>query len=183
MHPQAASLIFELQPLLQGKHVRLRPLLTDDWDELYACAADPLIWEQHPQSNRHEKEIFRKFFAGALESGGALVVLDVNDGKIIGTSRYYNFTEEPARVIVGYTFLTRKYWGGEVNREMKHLMLTHAFCFVDEVRFEIGINNFRSRRAIEKLGARLLRKEDLDQNPHVVYGIHRADYSKRCSLI
>ena len=44
---------FELQPHLQGELVRLRPLLPDDFAELYAVAADPLIWEQHPMRDRY----------------------------------------------------------------------------------------------------------------------------------
>ncbi len=35
------------QPVLEGEHVRLRPLRPDDWEALFAVASDPLIWEQH----------------------------------------------------------------------------------------------------------------------------------------
>jgi RimJ/RimL family protein N-acetyltransferase len=58
-----------------------------------------------------------------------------------------------SEVAIGYTFLARKAWGSVHNREMKKLMLDHAFQFVDTVLFHIGENNFRSRKAIEKIGA------------------------------
>src|SRR6185503_12244290 len=50
-------------------------------------------------------------------------------------------------------FLARKYWGGKYNGEMKELMLRHAFTFVDRVIFLIGPENYRSQRAVEKIGA------------------------------
>jgi N-acetyltransferase len=43
----------ELQPHLIGELVELRPLTPDDWDELFAVASDPLIWEQHPARDRY----------------------------------------------------------------------------------------------------------------------------------
>ena len=39
------------------------------------------------------------------------------------------------------------------NGEMKRLMLTHAFRFVDRVLFRVGPKNIRSQRALEKIGA------------------------------
>lgn len=167
---------FELQPILSGSLIQLRPLSEENFAELYECASDPKIWEQHPQRNRYEKSIFQKFFDGALESRGAFVVVDLATGKIIGSSRYYNLNAQNRQVTVGYTFLKTEYWGGRFNREMKTLMLNHAFRFVDSVLFEIGTDNRRSRKAIEKIGARLLRTETLDNNPHVVYGINRQEF-------
>ena len=46
----------------------------------------------------------------------------------------------------------RSHWGGRYNGEMKQLMLRHAFQFVEHVVFLIGPNNYRSQRAIEKIG-------------------------------
>ncbi len=54
---------------------------------------------------------------------------------------------------IGWTFLARKYWGGLYNRELKDLMLAHAFRFVETVVFYVGENNIRSQKATEKIGA------------------------------
>jgi RimJ/RimL family protein N-acetyltransferase len=165
---------FDLQPVLTGKLIELRPLLQTDFEELYHCASDNLIWELHPQSNRHQKEIFHHFFEDALASHGAFAAFDKLTQEMIGTSRYYRFDNRKKQVMIGYTFLVRSRWGGKYNREMKNLMLDHAFQFVDRVLFEIGVGNFRSRRAIEKLGALLLPGEVLlDGKPHVVYAIDK----------
>jgi RimJ/RimL family protein N-acetyltransferase len=75
---------FELQPVLKGDLIELRPLREDDFDKLYAAASDPLIWEQHPASDRYKEDVFRDFFRGALESGGAFAVVDSETGRVIG---------------------------------------------------------------------------------------------------
>jgi RimJ/RimL family protein N-acetyltransferase len=144
---------FELQPTLTGELLELRPLCEDDFPELYAAASDPLIWEQHPESGRYREEVFRRFFREALESGGALVALDRNGGRVIGSSRFYGYDEELSEVEIGWTFLARSHWGGAYNGEMKRLMLGHAFRFVKSVVFLVGPHNLRSQRAVEKLGA------------------------------
>ena len=143
---------FELQPTLAGTLLELRPLRPDDFDQLFAVASDPLIWEQHPESDRHREDRFRVFFGGALESGGALAALDSEDGRMIGSSRYHGYDPDRNEIEIGWTFLARSHWGGRHNREMKRLMLEHAFRFVDTVMFMVGLTNFRSQRAVEKIG-------------------------------
>jgi len=143
---------FELQPTLTGELVELRPLKVEDWDELFALASDPLIWEQHPDSDRYKEDVFRVFFKEAMESGGAFVVLDKKTHEIIGSSRYFVYNPEQSEIEIGWTFLARRYWGGLYNREMKALMVTHAFRFVKRAFFLVGANNIRSQRAMEKIG-------------------------------
>lgn len=144
---------FDLQPTLMGKLVELRPLRQDDFDALYAVASDPLIWEQHPASDRYQEPVFRDFFTGALASGGAFLVLDAKTGQVIGSSRFHALDEEKGDVEIGWTFLARSCWGGAYNAEMKRLMLEHAFRFVRSVYFRVGRYNVRSQRALEKIGA------------------------------
>jgi len=144
---------FDLQPNLKGELIELRPLTPEDRDDLFAIASDPLIWEQHPESDRYKEDVFKVFFKDALESGGAFVVIDRKNKRIIGSTRFYGYEPEKSEIEIGWTFLARKYWGGRHNWEMKQLMLAHAFQFVDNVVFYVGENNMRSRRATEKIGA------------------------------
>ena len=144
---------FDLQPHLKGKLIELRPIATEDWNDLFAIASDPLIWEQHPENDRYTDEVFKVFFKDALESGGAFVVIDTNNKRIIGSTRFDGYDPEKSEVEIGWTFLARKYWGGRYNREMKQLMLAHAFQFVENVVFYVGENNIRSQKATEKIGA------------------------------
>jgi RimJ/RimL family protein N-acetyltransferase len=171
---------FERQPLLRGDLVELRPLLPADFDTLFAVAADPLIWEQHPSSDRYQEEPFKLFFREALESGGALVAIDRRDGRIIGSSRFHGYDAERSEVEIGWTFLARSHWGGRYNGEMKRLMLDHAFRFVDRVIFIVGVGNLRSQRAVEKIGAvRTSMKTDNLGREAFIYEIAAATYLSR----
>jgi N-acetyltransferase len=167
---------FELQPTLEGPTLLLRPLRADDFEALYAVASDPLIWEQHPRSDRWKRPVFEDFFAKALASGGAFAVVEKASGAIVGSTRYYDLSA--ASVAIGFTFLARRLWGGAANREMKELLLAHAFGFVPEAVFHVGENNRRSRRALEKIGARLAgtredRKPDGSPETTAIYAIRR----------
>ena len=74
---------------------------------------------------------------------------------MIGSSRYYDWNPHRAEVVIGYTYLARDLWGGAVNREVKRLMLQHAYRYARKVWFHVGKDNLRSRRAMEKIGAQL----------------------------
>jgi N-acetyltransferase len=143
---------FDPQPHLRGELIELRPLRREDWAELFAVASDPLIWEQHPESDRYQEKVFKSFFKGALESGGAFVVIDTETQQIIGSTRFHGYDPEKSEIEIGWTFLARKYWGGRYNAEMKQLMLAHAFQFVENVVFFVGERNVRSQKATEKIG-------------------------------
>jgi RimJ/RimL family protein N-acetyltransferase len=169
---------FELQPTLEGDLVRLRPLRWDDWDKLLAVASDPLIWELHPESDRYKEEVFRRYFDGAMESGGAFLILDAKDGRVIGSSRYYGYDEAKSEIEIGWTFLARSHWGGTWNRELKDLMLRHAFRFVQSVIFKVGPQNWRSQRAVEKIGGvRVGTMRDDTGRESVVYQLTAAEFA------
>lgn len=164
---------FALQPTLRGELVHLRPLRKTDHEALFAVASDPLIWAQHPDPSRSSPEGFRRFFDGAMESGGAFLVTDAVTGAVIGSSRYAGLDLVASEVEIGWTFLARQYWGGRYNAEMKRLMLAHAFRFVDRVIFVVGVNNIRSRRAVERIGGTLLASHPAGRDDAVVYAIAR----------
>ena len=145
---------FDLQPRLTGDLLALRPLEVDDFQSLFAVASDPLIWTQHPVSNRHEEVAFRSFFKDSVASGGALVATLKNTGEVIGSSRFHGHDEVISEIEIGWTFLARRFWGGAYNGEMKRLMLQHAFRYVDSVVLLVGPGNVRSQRAIEKIGGK-----------------------------
>jgi len=175
--------LFDLQPHLVSGLIEVRPLATDDWEELFAVASDPLIWEQHPARDRYREDVFREFFREALETGSAFVVIDRKTRKTIGSSRYFGFDPEESVVEIGWTFLGRAFWGGEYNRELKRLMLAHAFQFVERVVFVIGVTNFRSQKALEKIGGvRVGRRDKRDAQGNIVenfvYEIWRKDVAR-----
>ena len=171
---------FDLQPTLTGARVQIRPIEASDWDAMFVAASDEKIWEQHPESSRYQAAVFRSYFDGALECGSGFAFVDRATGKVIGSSRYHGYDADRSEVEIGWTFLTREYWGGSYNLEIKRLMLDHAFRFVDTVIFRVGENNLRSRRAMEKIGGVL--RDDTAATPeneydsNVVYEITRRSW-------
>jgi N-acetyltransferase len=165
---------FGFQPTLKGELLQLRPLRPEDFDDLFAVASDPLIWEQHPVKERYREEVFQEFFRDALESGGSLIAIDSKDGQVIGSSRFHGYDEAKSEIEIGWTFLARSHWGGIYNREMKQLMLQHAFQFVNRVIFLIGVRNLRSQRAMEKIGGlRVGSRLDAGDRESFVYQVTR----------
>jgi N-acetyltransferase len=167
---------FDPQPVLRGRGLSVRPLQGDDFDALYEVARDPLVWAQHPERDRHDGEVFKRFFAEALESGGALAVI-ADDAGVIGSSRFDGYDEQRSEVEIGWTFLSRSHWGGVTNRELKRLMLDHAFQFVERVVFLVGPKNHRSQRALEKIGARRAgTRSDGSGQENVLFELRRHDF-------
>lgn len=170
---------FDFQPTLSGERVTIRPIRPEDWDETFRVASDPLIWEVHPARDRYTEPAFRDFFDGAIASGSAFAFIDQATGAIIGSSRYHGYDSVSREVEIGWTFLSRDYWGGSYNAEVKRLMLDHAFRFVDVVVFEVGVGNTRSQKAMEKIGgvrrpgtvARTINGAAVD---HVIFEIRKA---------
>jgi RimJ/RimL family protein N-acetyltransferase len=143
-----------LQPIHLGNDkVILIPLQPDHFDGLYAVASDPLIWEQHPNPDRYKKEVFEVYFKGAINSKGAFLIKNAKSGEVIGCTRFYDYNAEDKTILIGYTFFARSCWGKGINHAVKHLMLDHAFQFVDKVIFHVGAMNKRSQIAMERLGA------------------------------
>lgn len=172
---------FNPQPTLANDKVTLSPLVPEDWDELYAVGSDPQIWAGHPAHDRWQEAPFRAFFAGALASGGALTIRDARTGAVIGSSRYNLERGLGEEVEIGWTFLARSAWGGQMNAEVKRLMVGHALEHFERVLFLVAIDNLRSRRAVEKLGATLsdrLENASIGEQTisHVVYTLDRVQF-------
>jgi RimJ/RimL family protein N-acetyltransferase len=174
--------MFDKQPSLANERIRLHPLVATDFDGLYAVASDPALWALHPAADRWQEPVFRRWFQESLASGGTMVVIDQESGRIIGSSRYNVPEPGSGRAEIGWSFLARAYWGGNWNRAVKQLLLAHAFHYVEIVYFRVGETNLRSRRAMEKLGARLTDKTEILDMPdgtavtHVIFEISKADF-------
>ena len=171
----------DFQPTLVGPTIIIRPIAADDWTELFAAASDPKIWEVHPVPDRYTEPEFRRFFDGALKSKMAFVFVDRESGALIGSSRYYGHEPAFGEIEIGWTFLVVKHWGGATNREVKRLMLDHAFTFVDTVIFWVGDTNWRSQGAMTKIGgvrrAGLFTRELTGADkPYLIFEITKSAY-------
>jgi N-acetyltransferase len=158
---------FDLQPELRGSEISLRPLRPGDCEALWAVARDPLLWAQHPDQTRHVRAGYERFFASSL-AGRALAVVENSTGRIIGSSRYYDWEPAKREVAIGYTFLDREFWGGVANRQMKRLLIEHAAPHADAIWFHVGKHNLRSRRAMEKMGGVAVFEAQRPQNGELI---------------
>ena len=172
---------FELQPTLANVLIKIQPLKQPNFEALYKIASDPLLWEQHPNKDRYKREVFETFFKGAMESGGAFLVINNTTNQVIGTSRYYGFDKEKKTIVIGYTFIARDHWSKAYNKALKTLMLNHAFKFADSVIFHIGANNIRSQKAIGNIGAKKIGEVEMEyygepSRLNFIYQIDKEDW-------
>lgn len=141
-----------IQPTLENELIILRPLITSDFELLYNVAKDPLIWEQHPSSNRYKKDVYSEYFEDSINSKGAFVIINKSNNEIIGSTRFKPVYDVSTAIEIGWSFLSRKYWGGTYNKSFKKLMIDYAFESIEDIVFYIEKPNTRSQKAVEKLG-------------------------------
>jgi len=140
------------------------------------------MWEVHPAWDRFKEPVFRAYFGANLASGGSLTSIERATGKVVGASRFWEVDLESSSVEIGASYVARTHWGSGINREVKRLMISHALRTLDSVNFRIGAGNIRSRRAIEKIGARLTGRTDVSvmagvPTEHVIYEITREEFA------
>ena len=175
--------MINIQPQLENDLVILEPLNQNDFENLYSAAADPKVWEQHPNKNRYKREVFQTFFDGAIESKGAFKIIFKETNQVIGSSRFYDYDENDASIIVGYTFYSTDSWGKGINPSVKKLMFDYIFQFVDKIYLHVGADNIRSQIAVERLGCKKVKEEQIEyfgEEPKLnfIYQLNKVDWFK-----
>jgi N-acetyltransferase len=151
----------DIQPLtLQGRHVRLEPLLLHHHAPLCDIAFDESLWQWIPTAVRTPDDL-HGYIESALRDQSAgvalpFVTIEQSAGRVIGSTRFANISRPDRRVEIGWTFLARPWQRTAMNTEAKYLMLRHAFETWNCHRVELKTDalNERSRRAIQRLGAK-----------------------------
>lgn len=172
---------------LENENFKLIPLIKEDFERLYKVASDPKVWEQHPNKERYKREVFQNFFTGAIESEGAFLILDKNSKEVLGSSRFYDYDEKKNSIIIGYTFYGTSSWGKNIIPQVKKVMLDYIFQFVETVFFHVGKENFRSIKAMTKLGAKKIGEEEIAyfgevSKIDVVFEIKKHDWETKQNL-
>ncbi len=174
---------------LTGQYVQLVPLSADHIDGLVAAVQDGRMWELWytavPSPDEMAAEVCRRL---VLQAGGSTVpftVLDGPGGRVAGMTAYMNVDAVNRRVEVGSTWYAARVRRTGLNTEAKLLLLGHAFdalaCIA--VEFRTHVMNRDSRRAIERLGAKLdgvLRSHQISPNGTLrdtaVYSVTAAEW-------
>lgn len=165
------------QPTLVGNLVKAVPLQEMDFETLFAVASDPQLWATHFVIDRYLRPQFELYFRSRMDSSGALLVTNKHTDEVIGSSRFTSFDPTERSIEIGGTFLKRSYWGTGVNAELKKLMLTHAFKYVECVDFFVGIHNTRSQIAMKKIGGKIV-TDSIKKRPggEVHFRIEKSDF-------
>lgn len=158
---------------LRGQHVALEPLAAAHETELQDAVRDGELWNHWytaiPRPEVMAAEIARRLDLQAKGSMCAFAVIDPSTGRAVGMTTYMNIDAANRRVEIGSTWYRQSVQRTPLNTEAKRLLLAHAFeqlgCIA--VEFRTHFFNQQSRRAIERLGAKLdgvLRSHQI--NPH-----------------
>ena len=153
--------MIEVRPtLLEGHGVRLEPLAPEHETGLREAAADGALWTLRITSVP-EPDSTPSYIQAALQGQAAgtmlpFAVRELTTGRLVGSTRYHDIVAAVDRVEIGYTWYAASWQRTHVNTAAKLLLMGHAFeglgCQV--VGWRTDIENHRSQRAIERLGAR-----------------------------
>ncbi|WP_313566657.1 MULTISPECIES: GNAT family N-acetyltransferase [unclassified Empedobacter] len=175
--------MINIQPNLENDLVELQPLNENDFEALYLAASDPKVWEQHPNKNRWKRDVFMNFFEGAIQSKGAFKIIDKQTNQVVGSSRFYDYNEQDSSILVGYTFYSTNCWGKGFNPSVKKLMFDYIFQFVDKIYLHVGADNVRSQIAVERLGCKKVKEEQIEyfgeeSKLNFIYQLNKVDWFK-----
>ncbi|MED7820217.1 MULTISPECIES: GNAT family N-acetyltransferase [unclassified Francisella] len=159
------------KPLIY-EDISLQIMYQSDFNRLFEVAKDPEIWDQHNDKKRCEIEGFRKFFDTGINNPQNCYLIFYKD-ELVGSTRYYEYDLNGSSIKIGYTFYAKKYWQTGLNRIVKKIMLSYAFEFVDNVFFDVWIENFRSQKAVKKLGAVLYKEDNLAEK--LIFKLNKKD--------
>lgn len=151
-----------LEPIsLHSAGVNLEPLRPDHHDDLIESVKDGELWNlwytSVPTPAQMHAEIQRRLRLQAEGSMLPFAVIDNATGDAVGMTTYMNVDAVNHRVEIGSTWYRARVQRTALNTQCKILLLTHAFdtlkCIA--VEFRTHFFNSSSRRAIERLGAKL----------------------------
>jgi RimJ/RimL family protein N-acetyltransferase len=144
-------------PTLSGEHVRLEPLTLDHAKGLHEAGEDPGIWTWLSTHQPEDLAATERIIEAALTEPGrqAFAQIDAHTGAVAGTTSYYQVVPRHRILSIGFTWIGKPWHRSPFNTESKLLLLHHAFEVLgaQRVAWETDINNERSQRAIERLGA------------------------------
>lgn len=145
---------------LSGHYARLEPLSPRHAQDLFRAGGHESIWRYMPTSVFRAPGDTGAWIDTALAdaAGGSQVsfaIIDMAQGRTVGSTRYLTIRREHRGLEIGYTWLTPDAQRTAINTECKLLLLTHAFETLGALRveFKTDLRNERSQRALERIGA------------------------------
>ena len=144
--------------VLEAAGVRLEPLTEQHREALRLAAQAPAIWTHMPTPALGSG--FDPWFDWTLRicetpAEKAWAVCTLDDGALVGSTRYLNIEAAHKRVEIGHTWYNPAVWAGPVNPACKYALLQYGFeaLGLNRIELKTDIANTRSQAAIAKLGA------------------------------
>lgn len=148
-------------PVLENERAKLMPLSLENCRYLLAISGEKGLLQYSPSDISTYPKLI-KYVEQALEQAAAgkampFIIFDKKSGKYAGSTRFGEIDHLNKVLHIGWTWLGAEFRGTGLNQEVKSLMLNYAFRELkfEKVEFRIDERNLRSRRATEKLGAKL----------------------------
>lgn len=170
---------FSSELILENESILMRPLTIDDMDKIESISYSKALGEFGARvKNRSHLTDYFNFCLHAKQEMELypLIIIRKEDGDPIGLTMFGNISFQHKRLEIGWTWIGEKYQGTGINAICKRLLLDYSFDILDlrRVEFKIDINNLKSQRAIEKIGAF---KEGLLRNYNIQsYGESKGTY-------
>lgn len=146
--------------ILQGKHVRLEPMIEEHIPGLAEIGLGQTFWDFMLYGNINTVDDMRNWVLDILARGKKgtdlpFTVIHLASGRVAGAARYLNIEPQHHGLEIGGTWYGTDFQRTAVNTECKYLLLRHAFETLDCIRVQLktDLRNERSQKAIERIGA------------------------------
>ncbi|MGD6780973.1 GNAT family N-acetyltransferase [Sutcliffiella horikoshii] len=174
---------------IENEVVQLIPMEWEHVEGIYEAAQDNRIWE-HMTVNLTEKSHVLEYVKDAVQkrrigTDEAFVIINKQTGKIIGSTWFLDISKNHKRLEIGSTWINPVYWRSNINTNCKYLLLKYCFeeLQLNRVQIKTDHENYRSQKAIEKIGAvkegvlrnHMIRKEGTIRHT-VLYSIVKEDW-------
>jgi RimJ/RimL family protein N-acetyltransferase len=146
---------------LEGAVARLEPLRPEHAPALAEAVRDGELWKlwytNVAAPDDMATDVARRLDLRARGEMLPFTVIEKSSGEAVGMTTYMNLDPATPRLEIGSTWYRARVQRSGLNTECKRLLLGHAFeplgCVA--VEFRTHFFNAASRRAIERLGAKL----------------------------
>lgn len=181
---------FTNEIILENDRAKIRPLCMEDLQLLLPIALAHENLLAYSPSQIHTEDFLKKYMETALKAKAnevrfPFIIFDKLKGKFAGSTSFGNVSNKDSRLEIGWTWIGLDFQGTGLNGACKDLLMTYAFETLkfERVEFKIDSRNKKSRRAVEKLGAKFegeLRSHTLMSDGYrrntVYYGILKAEW-------
>lgn len=148
-------------PTLEDNRVKLTLLGMSNYKNLLEIAQEHNLVQYSP-SKIDTPEDLKDYVQTAVDgyynrTTIPFIIFDKQANAFAGCTRFGLINWKNKVLHIGWTWIGRDFQGTGLNKHMKFLMLQYAFETLkfDKVEFRVDERNIRSRKAVEKLGAKL----------------------------